>query len=81
MLKVMEAEGAVDGATKKQGHTVDGMSLERQIQVARGNLCRHLRIAVFLRSRSVEAVKSPFDDGNESQGEGRSRSGLYKIGD
>ncbi len=35
MLQAMEAEGAVDGATKKQGHTVDGMSLERQIEVAR----------------------------------------------
>ncbi len=34
MLKAMEAEGAVDGATKEQGHTVDGMSLERQIQAA-----------------------------------------------
>jgi len=35
MLEAMEAVGAVDGATKKKGHTVDGMSLERQVEVAR----------------------------------------------
>jgi len=36
MLQAMEEMGAVDGATKKQGHTVDGMPLDRLVEVAEG---------------------------------------------